>query len=62
MPEPVPDREDSLETAVTRFEEASPSLEESLAGVEPLASVEQLDIADLTADERTAFAAALAEP
>jgi hypothetical protein len=36
------------------------TLDELMAGVEPIRSMDQLDIPDLTDDEREAFAAALA--
>ena len=61
MPEPAWSKQNELEAAFARFDVPSPTLDELMAGVEPLASMDQLDIPDLTDEEREAFAQALAE-
>lgn len=60
MGEPAP-KPDAINQAVAEFPKPSPTIEELMADVEPITSWDDLDIADLTDEEREAFAAALAE-
>ncbi len=48
-----------IEAAAAGFQGPEPTLEQLMAGTEPIRSMDQLDIPDLTGDEREAFAAAL---
>jgi hypothetical protein len=50
---------DEIEAAAAGFDGPELTLEELMAGVEPIRSMAQLDIPDLTDDERDAFAAAM---
>jgi len=52
---------DPIDQADAEFRKPSPTIEELMADVEPITSWDDLDIPDLTDDEREAFAAALAE-
>jgi hypothetical protein len=52
---------DAIDQADALFRRHSPTLDELMAGVEPIASWDDLDIPDLTDEERQAFAAALAD-
>jgi hypothetical protein len=57
MPEPAP-KPDAIDEAIARFRTPR-TLEELTAGVPVLESWDQLDIPDLTDEEREAFAKAL---
>jgi hypothetical protein len=59
MPEPARHTQDEIEAAAASLHGPDLALEELMAGVEPIRSMEQLDIPDLTDDERQAFADAL---
>jgi hypothetical protein len=59
MPEPAP-KPDAIDKADAMFRNPPP-LEELMAGVAPITSWDDLDIRDLTDEEREAFAAALDE-
>jgi hypothetical protein len=59
MPEPTSHTQDEIDAAAASFHGPELTLDELMAGVEPIRSMEQLDIPDLTDDERQAFAAAL---
>jgi hypothetical protein len=59
MSDPAP-KPDAIDLANARFWKPS-TLEELMAGVPVLTSWDQLDIPDLTDEERKAFAAALAD-
>lgn len=61
MPEQAWNKQNELAVAFARFDAPSPTLDQLMAGVEPLASMDQLDISDLTDEEREAFARALDE-
>lgn len=52
---------DAIDHADAVFRHPSPTLDELMAGVKPIKSWDDLDIPDLTDDEREAFAAALAD-
>jgi hypothetical protein len=52
---------DAIDRADANFRKPSPSLDELLAGKKPFTSWDDLDIPDLTDEERDAFAAALAD-
>jgi hypothetical protein len=59
MSDPAP-KPDELDEANTRFCRPR-TLDELMAGVKPITSWDDLDIPDLTDEERAAFAAALAD-
>lgn len=59
MSEPAREPQHEIEAAAATFQGPEPTLGELMAGVEPIRSMDQLDIADLTDDERDAGAAAL---
>jgi len=59
MSEPARQPQDEIEAVAASFQGPEPTLEQLMAGVEPIRSMDQLDIPDLTDDERDAFAAAL---
>jgi hypothetical protein len=59
MSEPARHTQDEIDAAAASFNGRELTLDELMAGVEPIRSMEQLDIPDLTDDERQAFAAAL---
>ena len=61
MPEPAGSKQDKLEAAIALFDAPSLTLDQLMAGAEPLTSMDELDIPDLTDEEREAFARALAE-
>jgi hypothetical protein len=50
---------DAIDHADALFRRPSPTLEELMSDVEPITSWDDLDIPDLTDEEREAFAAAL---
>jgi hypothetical protein len=52
---------DAIDRADADFRKPSPSLDELLTGKKPFRSWDDLDIPDLTDEERDAFAAALAD-
>ncbi len=52
---------DAIDHADALLRRPSPTLDELMVGVEPIKSWDELDIPDLTDEEREAFAAALAE-
>lgn len=54
-------KQDAIDRADVEFRKPSPTIEELMADVEPIKSWDDLDIPDLTDEEREAFAAALAE-
>ena len=54
-------RPDAIDHADAAFRRPSPAIDELMAGVEPITSWDDLDIPDLTDEEREAFAAALAD-
>jgi hypothetical protein len=60
MPEPARHTRDEIDAAAASFRGPELTLDELMAGVEPIRSMEQLDIPELTDDERQAFADALA--
>jgi hypothetical protein len=60
MGDPAP-KSDAIDQADAEFRKPSSTIEELMADVEPITSWDDLDIADLTDEEREAFAAALAE-
>ena len=57
MSDPAP-KSDQIDEAIARFWKPQ-TLEELMAGKKPITSWDDLDIPDLTDDERKAFAAAL---
>jgi hypothetical protein len=59
MADPAP-KPDAIDRADAQFRK-SHTLEELMAGVAPITSFDDLDIPDLTDEERKAFAAALDE-
>jgi hypothetical protein len=59
MPDPAP-KSDEIDDANARFWKPQ-TLEELMAGKKPFTSWDDLDIPDLTDEERDAFAAALAD-
>ncbi len=59
MSEPARHTQSEIEAATATFQGPELTLDELMAGVEPIRSMDQLDIPDLTDDEREAFAAAL---
>lgn len=61
MPGAARTKQRELEAAFVRFDAPSPTLDQLMAGVEPLRSIDQLDIPGLTDEEREAFARALDE-
>jgi hypothetical protein len=60
MPEPASHAQDQIDAAAASLHAPEPTLDELMAGVEPIRSMAQLDIPDLTDRERQAFADALA--
>ena len=52
---------DAIDQAGIQFRKSSRTLEELMAGKKPFTSWDDLDIPDLTDEERDAFAAALAD-
>jgi hypothetical protein len=52
---------DEIDAADALFRRASPKLEQLMVDVKPITSWDDLDIPDLTDEERAAFAAALAD-
>ncbi|HUY59258.1 MAG TPA: hypothetical protein VMV16_06075 [Solirubrobacteraceae bacterium] len=60
MSELVHHIQDEIEAAAPSFQGPELTLDELMAGVEPIRSMDQLDIPDLIDDEREAFGAALA--
>jgi hypothetical protein len=52
--------QDEIDATAASFHGRELTLDELMAGVEPIRSMAQLDIPDLTDDERQAFADALA--
>lgn len=59
MSDPAP-KPDSIDAAIAQFWKPQ-TLDELMAGKKPFTSWDDLDIPDLTDDERAAFAAALAD-
>ena len=53
--------QDALDRADAQFRKPSPTLDELMAGKKPFTSWDDLDIPDLTDEEREAFAKALDE-
>jgi hypothetical protein len=60
MPQPAHHTQDEIEATAASFQDPELTLDELMAGVEPIRSMNQLDIPDLTDDQRQAFGAALA--
>jgi hypothetical protein len=60
MPQSPHHTQDEIEATAASFQDPELTLDELMAGVEPIRSMNQLDIPDLTDDERQAFGAALA--
>lgn len=60
MPDPAA-KPDAIDQADALFRRRSPTLDDLMAGVEPIRSWDDLDIPGLTDEEREAFAAALAD-
>jgi len=58
MSEPAHHIQDEIEAGAASFQGPELTLDELMAGVEPIRSMDQLDIPDLTDDEREAFGAA----
>lgn len=50
---------DAIDQADAQFRKSQPQLDELMAGVAPMTSWDDLDIPDLTDEEREEFAAAL---
>jgi hypothetical protein len=59
MSEPASQTQDEIELATASLRGPEPTVDQLMAGIEPIRSMDQLDIPDLTDGERDAFAAAL---